>query len=373
MPLVADGGGRSVPGKHRRLVGQRQELGRAGSSSSPAASRRAGRCARCCPGTACPRPARTARRRRWRRGRRPSPGCGPGCGRRSELRPASSSVAPSASVSTSPRLAERQARVHRGELGAHLADALERVGEHEPVLGVDPGGDVVAVAHRGHRPHVVEVAVGEQHRDRRQPALGAGPCAAAPRRPAPGRPPRTGRPPRARPRSSWSGRLPAGKPATSTSSSSSVGPPTQPSGPAPDRRSPHPASSSALTCPDSPGADFLGCRRADERAAPEGRQAQAGATDRAPRGAGPPPQAAADHRCRGRRVVVVIAGRRRGLPSPRGPRPRRPPRRPLPPPARCQYLARRAGVAAGAAPDANPARTGTVEVHPPDLPGRDPD
>ena len=49
---------------------------------------------------------------------------------------------------------------------------LQRVGEHRPVVGVDERRHVVPVAHRRDGERVVEVAVGEQHRDGGEPVLG---------------------------------------------------------------------------------------------------------------------------------------------------------------------------------------------------------
>ena len=54
------------------------------------------------------------------------------------------------------------AEQHRGGLAG---DAGHRVGEQVTVGGVDPGGGVVGARDRGHRPHVVDVAVGEQDGD----------------------------------------------------------------------------------------------------------------------------------------------------------------------------------------------------------------
>ncbi len=55
-----------------------------------------------------------------------------------------------------------------GQLGHHLPGVLahrpERVGQQHPVVGVHPAGRVVRAAQRGHGEHVVEVAVGQQHR-----------------------------------------------------------------------------------------------------------------------------------------------------------------------------------------------------------------
>ena len=160
-----------MPGEHRGLVGQRQELGaQAGHHLLQRATGQVG-----APDAALEQRVPGQHERRVLVGGAAedhrAPGVaggvvdGQGDAGEVECRPVGEGLDPL-------RLAERQARVHRGELGAHLADALEGVGEHEPVLGVDPGGDVVTVAHRRHRPHVVEVAVGQQHRHRRQPALG---------------------------------------------------------------------------------------------------------------------------------------------------------------------------------------------------------
>ncbi|GAB3879504.1 hypothetical protein GCM10029964_031990 [Kibdelosporangium lantanae] len=65
------------------------------------------------------------------------------------------------------------AHLHRpAEEGARLvADALERVAQQLAVVRVHPRRDVVAVTHRRDREAVVEVAVGEHHRDRRQAVL----------------------------------------------------------------------------------------------------------------------------------------------------------------------------------------------------------
>jgi hypothetical protein len=54
-----------------------------------------------------------------------------------------------------------------GEGGPGLgAEPGQRVGEQVPVGRVDEGGDVVGAGQRGHRPDVVEVAVGQQGRHR---------------------------------------------------------------------------------------------------------------------------------------------------------------------------------------------------------------
>ena len=50
-------------------------------------------------------------------------------------------------------------------------EVLDRIGQHEPVLGMDVGGAAVGVGHLLRRPDVVDVAVGEQHSRRRQPIL----------------------------------------------------------------------------------------------------------------------------------------------------------------------------------------------------------
>ena len=75
--------------------------------------------------------------------------------------------------------------------------------EHAEVVGVQVGGDVVAVAHRQHGEGVVEVAVGEHDGDRLEAVVGQHPGRAARRRPCRDRRRRTparGRTPR---RSSW--------------------------------------------------------------------------------------------------------------------------------------------------------------------------
>ena len=50
--------------------------------------------------------------------------------------------------------------------------AAQRVGQQVPVVGMDPAGGVVRAADRCDGEHVVEVAVGQHHRDRLQAVLG---------------------------------------------------------------------------------------------------------------------------------------------------------------------------------------------------------
>ena len=61
------------------------------------------------------------------------------------------------------------------QLGQHAAhvggDAGQRVGQQVAVLGVDPRGGVIGSGDRRDAPHVVEVTMGHQHRDRLQPVL----------------------------------------------------------------------------------------------------------------------------------------------------------------------------------------------------------
>jgi len=65
-------------------------------------------------------------------------------------------------------LAKESARRH---LCQPRTEAVDRVFQHEPVLGMDVGGAAVGVGNLLGRPDVIDVAVGEQHRRRGQPVL----------------------------------------------------------------------------------------------------------------------------------------------------------------------------------------------------------
>ena len=67
-----------------------------------------------------------------------------------------------------PRFAEQRAERH---LRQPRPEILDRVGQHEPVLGMDVGRAAVRVGHLLRRPDVVDVAVGQQHRRRGQAVL----------------------------------------------------------------------------------------------------------------------------------------------------------------------------------------------------------
>ncbi len=85
-------------------------------------------------------------------------------------RPASSSTWPSASSATSSGSTNSK-RPPSSMAAVSERDARHRVGQQVPVGRVDPGGGVVGAGNGRHRPHVVEVTVGEQHRDRLERVL----------------------------------------------------------------------------------------------------------------------------------------------------------------------------------------------------------
>ena len=67
-----------------------------------------------------------------------------------------------------PGLAEQRAE---RDLAEPRTEALDRVGQHEPVLGMDVGRAAVGVGDLLRRPDVVDVPVGQQHRGGCQPVL----------------------------------------------------------------------------------------------------------------------------------------------------------------------------------------------------------
>ena len=65
-------------------------------------------------------------------------------------------------------LAEDRSEQYLTQFGPEI---LDRVGQHEPVFGMDVRRAAERVGHLLRRPDVVDVAVGEQYRRRRQPIL----------------------------------------------------------------------------------------------------------------------------------------------------------------------------------------------------------
>ena len=67
-----------------------------------------------------------------------------------------------------PGFAEQRAD---GELADPRSEPSDRIGQHEPVRGMDEGRAPVGVGHLLRRPDVVDMPVGEQYRGRGQPVL----------------------------------------------------------------------------------------------------------------------------------------------------------------------------------------------------------
>ncbi len=65
-------------------------------------------------------------------------------------------------------LAELQPAEH---LLAHGAEATARIAQQNPIIGMNPGGNFTSAANRTDRPDVVDVPMGQDHRDRLQPVL----------------------------------------------------------------------------------------------------------------------------------------------------------------------------------------------------------
>ncbi len=65
-------------------------------------------------------------------------------------------------------LAELQPPEH---LPCRAREPLGRIRQQFAIVGVDPGGDVTGAAHGHDGPHMVDVTVGQQHRDGLQPML----------------------------------------------------------------------------------------------------------------------------------------------------------------------------------------------------------
>ena len=93
----------------------------------------------------------------------------PGACRTVSSTPASESTAPSSSGLHVGRVGQPHPADQRGQRGPVPA---RRVAEHPEVVGVQVGGDVVAVADRQHGEGVVEVPVGEHDGDRLQAVVG---------------------------------------------------------------------------------------------------------------------------------------------------------------------------------------------------------
>ena len=156
-----------MAGQHHDVVGQRAAPWRPGCAASRRGRRRAGRCARSS--------RRRAGRRRTSARRRPAassygvrkvtePSVWPGVWSTTKRSPASSSSWTSASSRTSSGSANSWAPPSSIAV-VSARHARHRVGEQVAVARVDPGGGVVGAGDGRHAPHVVDVAVGHQHRD----------------------------------------------------------------------------------------------------------------------------------------------------------------------------------------------------------------
>ena len=163
-----------MAGQHHDVVGQRQHLGRRGCAASSGGRRPAGRCGRSS--------RRTAGRRRTsprRRPRSPSYGvrnvtepCGV-AGRVVDHEPqARRARAPGRRTAPARRRARPTRSCRRAASGSSRGD-MPAIGSAQqvPVARVDPGGGVVRAGDRGDAPHVVDVAVGDEHGDGLEPVL----------------------------------------------------------------------------------------------------------------------------------------------------------------------------------------------------------